>query len=42
MLEKIREAMYNDDDDNGGLGSIVEMDELYIGGKAENKHIRKE
>jgi transposase len=42
MLHKIREAMSDDDDDiSGGLKGIVECDEVYIGGKAENKHMSK-
>jgi transposase-like protein len=37
MLQKIREAMGNDDNDSEG--GFVEVDECYIGGKAENKHM---
>ena len=43
MLHKIREAMGNrkdDDDDNDGfMSNIIEIDEVYLGGKAENKHM---
>jgi transposase-like protein len=39
MLKKIREAMGNDDDDMSGLKGIVECDEVYLGGRAENKHM---
>ncbi len=41
MLQKIREAMKNEDDDNdkGMLSGLVEVDECYIGGSAENKHM---
>ncbi len=44
ILQKIREAMKNEDDNdsNGGLLSgFVEVDECYIGGKAENKHMHE-
>ena len=43
MLHKIREAMGNnkdDDDDNDGfMNTIIEIDEVYLGGKATNKHM---
>jgi len=41
MLHQIRKAMGNrkNDDDDDFMNSIIEIDELYLGGKAENKHI---
>jgi transposase-like protein len=46
MLQKIREAMGNDKDDNdddftGLMQGIIEADETYVGGKEENKHEHK-
>ena len=42
MLRQIRIAMGNkkkDDDDDDFMGTVIEMDEAYFGGKAENKHM---
>ena len=42
MLKKIREAMGNkkdDDDDDNFMNTIIEIDECYVSGKAENKHM---
>lgn len=43
MLRQIRLAMGNkkkkDDDDDDFMNTVIEMDETYIGGKAENKHM---
>jgi transposase-like protein len=39
MLHRIREAM--EDDSSGPMNGEVEVDEVYIGGKAKNMHIAK-
>ena len=41
MLQKIREAMGNDGDDDFILQDIVEMYEAYIGGKSKNMQCTK-
>lgn len=42
MLQRIRLAMQDDSDGNGGkLGGEVEVDETFIGGKARNMHASK-
>jgi len=44
MLHQIRKAMGNkkkDDDDDDFMTGIIEIDETYLGGKAENKHMSK-
>jgi transposase-like protein len=42
MLQRIRLAMQDDKDGNGGkLGGEVEVDETFIGGKARNMHASK-
>lgn len=42
MLQRIRLAMQDDNDGNGGkLGGEVEVDETFIGGKARNMHASK-
>ena len=40
MLQRIRLAM-QDENDGGKLGGDVEVDEIYIGGKARNMHFAK-
>jgi transposase-like protein len=43
MLHQIRKAMGNKkkDDDDDFMTGIIEIDETYLGGKAENKHMSK-
>jgi transposase-like protein len=43
MLQQIRKAMGNKkkDDDDDYMTGIIEIDETYVGGKSENKHMSK-